>query len=85
MLHVAWFRGNAAIVTLLLAKGADPNLQNNQGQTSLHVAAIAGKADVVSALLKGPVACDKTAQSVTHENAGRGGGQRRHQEAARVI
>ena len=67
MLHVACFRGNAAIVTLLLAKGADPNLQNNQGQTSLHVAAIAGKADVVSALLKGPVACDKTAQSVTRE------------------
>lgn len=38
-LHVAAFHGHAAIVELLLARGADPRAANVQGRTALHVAA----------------------------------------------
>ncbi|PHJ20148.1 ankyrin repeat-containing protein [Cystoisospora suis] len=52
-LHLASDRGHADIVELLLAKGADPNLQDNCGETALHVAVVAGNVAVASLLLRG--------------------------------
>lgn len=49
-LHAASFHGHAAIVELLLARGADPRATNVQGRTALHVAADGDRA-LVAALL----------------------------------
>ena len=47
----AAFRGDAAAVQALLAKGADVNAKNNDGVTALMVASENGHLDVVQALL----------------------------------
>lgn len=45
-LHLASGQGEADIVRILLAKGADVNAENNLGSTPLNRAAIAGSAEV---------------------------------------
>ncbi|GMH39987.1 hypothetical protein BSKO_07891 [Bryopsis sp. KO-2023] len=54
-LHLACDKGNMAMVSCLLKEGADPNKpmkgRGRSGQTPLWVAALAGHADVVQALL----------------------------------
>jgi len=51
-LHAA-ARGSPAIVELLLAEGADPNIKEGMnGQTSLHLAASMGHVEIVSLLLR---------------------------------
>ena len=52
-------RGNAELVALLLDRGADLNLQDCDGQTALHYAAICGHADVAKALLA-DARCDRS-------------------------
>ena len=52
-LHQAAVYGQAAIVRLLLARGADPNAPEKQGATPLDRAANAGKPEVVTLLLDG--------------------------------
>lgn len=44
--------GNSKIATLLLEKGADPNVQDKQGITPLHDAARTGFLDTVQALVE---------------------------------
>ena len=48
-LHLASYFGDLDVVRCLLSRGADPNLrsQNDYNNTSLHAAAVNGKADVV--------------------------------------
>jgi hypothetical protein len=67
VLHKACFFVQPDFVKLLLARGADPNVQNNQGQNSLHVAAIEGSEPVLKLLLEGPIAPDRGAKTVTLE------------------
>ncbi|MBN2446205.1 MAG: ankyrin repeat domain-containing protein, partial [Phycisphaerae bacterium] len=45
-------RGGAEVVELLLARGADPNAADRQGNTPLHFAADSGRADAAIVLLK---------------------------------
>lgn len=52
-LHQAAMYGQAAIVRLLLARGADPNAPDRQGATPLNLAAYWGKPEVVKLLLDG--------------------------------
>jgi ankyrin repeat protein len=52
-LHQAAAYGQAAIVRLLLARGADSNAPDKQGATPLNLAADAGKPEVVTLLLEG--------------------------------
>lgn len=57
-LHRAAHTGHAEVVDALLAAGADPLLQDADGETPLHKAAAQGHAAVVTALLAaGPRAC----------------------------
>jgi len=49
-LHAAVARGDAAMVELLLARGATVDLPQQQGITPLHGAAGAGRADIVALL-----------------------------------
>lgn len=49
-LHAAVARGDAAMVTALLARGATADLPQQQGITPLHGAAGAGRADLVELL-----------------------------------
>ena len=49
-LHAAVARGDAAMVELLLARGATVDLPQQQGITPLHGAAGAGRADIVELL-----------------------------------
>lgn len=46
------FFGHSRIVELLLAKGADPNMQDEHGDTPLHRAALTGRKEIVMLLLK---------------------------------
>lgn len=45
-------RGHLSIVNFLLEKGADINIQDNEGQTSLHYAVSCEHKDLVELLLK---------------------------------
>eukprot|EP01036_Dinobryon_divergens_P031629 gene31629-41062_t len=51
-LFIAAKKGHHDIVTLLLDRGANPNLANKNGNTPLHAAAHEGHSDVVTLLLK---------------------------------
>lgn len=50
-LHLATIRGDIAIVQWLLKRGANPDLQDSQGNTALHHAVRLSLEDIVSALL----------------------------------
>ncbi len=50
-LHLAAFKGNPAMLSLLLANGGDANAENCDGQTPLFEAANAGHADALQVLL----------------------------------
>jgi ankyrin repeat protein len=50
-LHQAAVRGRETAVRVLLARGADPQLQSRFGETPLHVAARSGHAGVCRLLL----------------------------------
>ena len=52
LLFTASLMGHTDIVAFLLAKGADINVQNRDGNTSLHVAAFLGRAEAAEVLLK---------------------------------
>lgn len=52
-LHIVVRRDDAKYVSYLLAKGANPNLKNRQGDTPLLVAVDRGYDDLVSLLIKG--------------------------------
>jgi ankyrin repeat protein len=49
-LHYAAGYGRTAIVTLLLARGADAGAANDAGQTPVDVAGVNGEREVVAAL-----------------------------------
>ena len=52
LLFTASLMGHTDIVSFLLEKGADINIQNRDGNTSLHAAAFLGRADAAELLLK---------------------------------
>jgi ankyrin repeat protein len=52
-LHAAACLGHADVVRILLARGADPNLQGPDGFTATHLAAWAGHVPVLEVLLAG--------------------------------
>jgi hypothetical protein len=52
----------AAVVRLLLDRGADPRVQNAQGNDALMIAAINGNADVVAELLTPPSCCGSSTE-----------------------
>lgn len=52
MMHVPAERGTAAVLKTMLACGFDPNVQDNDGVTALHRAAMAGRAEAVRVLLE---------------------------------
>jgi len=51
-LHLAASRGESEILRLLLATKADPNLQNDAGDTLLHAAASTGREEAIAELLR---------------------------------
>jgi ankyrin repeat protein len=59
-LWLACRNGNAALVEILLAGGADPNGRQVGGQTVLMTAARAGNPDAVKALLRSGADVDAT-------------------------
>lgn len=52
LLFTASLMGHTDIIAFLLEKGADINVQNRDGNTSLHAAAFLGRADAAELLLK---------------------------------
>ena len=50
-LHIAAMNGKVDILTILIARGANVNIQDDQGITPLMLAAKAGKLDAVQALV----------------------------------
>ena len=52
LLFTASLMGHTDIISFLLEKGADINVQNREGNSSLHVAAFLGRAEAAELLLK---------------------------------
>lgn len=74
--------GHAAVVRLLLAAGADPNLAEGEGITALTVAAEGGHLEVVRLLLEaGADPAYRTWEGTAAELASRNG----HRETAEAI
>ena len=53
MMQVPAERGDASVLETMLACGFDPNVRDHDGVTSLHRAAMGGRADAVRALIAG--------------------------------
>ncbi|KAJ7110469.1 ankyrin repeat-containing domain protein, partial [Mycena epipterygia] len=51
-LQAAAFQGNLEIVKLLLAHGANPNIEGGQNGTALQAATVCGHTDIVKVLLE---------------------------------
>ncbi|RZM32139.1 MAG: ankyrin repeat domain-containing protein, partial [Sphingomonas sp.] len=51
-LHLVVRRQDSTYLNYLLARGADPNLKNNRGETALLIAANLGATDIVENLVK---------------------------------
>lgn len=51
-LHVAARNGHGALVAFLLSRDADPNIQDNRGNTPLHDAAISGDPAITRSLIR---------------------------------
>lgn len=51
-MHMASARGNSAVVSLLLSKGADPDCKTNDGKTPLAYAVMNGHLDVIRILIE---------------------------------
>jgi ankyrin repeat protein len=67
VLYRAAFRGHAGVVSLLLERGAEPNLKGWASLTPLHAAAMAGREEVVRLLLENGASKTVNAKlSVTH-------------------
>lgn len=74
-LHAAVAARNVDAVTLLLARGADPNARQQMGYTPLMGAASAGRRDLVDTLLEAGADCAATAEDgKTAADAARGHG-----------
>lgn len=52
ILHVSTIMGSESLVTLLLSKGADPNVSNWQGETPAYMAAQWAEDDILIKLLR---------------------------------
>jgi len=52
LLHYAAMYGRHEIAELSLERGADPNIQDNNGRTPLHIAAMYGHPEVVKLLFE---------------------------------
>ena len=71
-LHNAARKGNTKTVNFLLRAGANPNTQNNRGETPLHEAAQMGRTETVQLLLKkgaNPDAQNKHGETPLHHVA----------------
>ena len=82
-LHVAVREGTPAVVRFAIDRGADPLVRCGDGQSTLHLAASTGRADVLPLLLahKVPVdARDKTGFTPLHYAI-----QRQHEKVARAL
>ncbi|XP_072049635.1 uncharacterized protein [Amphiura filiformis] len=75
-LHYACRNGHKEITSMLLQKGANPNVQTRSGgATPLHRAAYAGHIDIIECLLSHgatPSLCDEDGKSPLHKAAERG-------------
>ena len=54
---IATENGNDEMVELLLSSGADVNIGDNEGKTSLHIASKMGQRKLVKLLLSDPNVC----------------------------
>lgn len=50
-LHMAATNGRGEAVSILLCRGADPNIMTRSGDTSLHLASQNGHSEVVSVIM----------------------------------
>jgi ankyrin repeat protein len=53
LLHLATWSGSSKCIRLLLERGADPNIQDNDKWTPLHMASFHGRQKCVKVLLEG--------------------------------
>jgi hypothetical protein len=82
-LHYCAAGDSAAVATVLLDKGVDPNARDHRGQTALHAAASCGSVELVKVLLARGAdvrACDQVKQTPLHRAASGG-----HIEVAELL
>jgi hypothetical protein len=68
-LHVAVIRGHAEVVQILLERGADPTVQDKDGQTPFHFASLKGDVEVIRMILEqgaDPTVQDKHGRTPFH-------------------